>query len=71
MESKKDLSQFSATKTCSGECGRELPRTPEYFEPCKARTKDGLRNACRECERKRDREYRARKRAEKKAQADA
>lgn len=65
----KDLSQFPATKTCSGKCGRELPRTPEYFEPCKARTKDGLRNACRECERERDRLRKRRDRA--KAKADA
>lgn len=67
MEPQKDLSKFPPTKTCSGECGRELPRTPEYFEPCKARTADGLRTACRDCERARDREYRKRRRAEMKA----
>lgn len=70
MTTKKDLKDFPPTKVCSGKCGRTLPRTPEYFEPCKARTADGLRTSCRECERERDREYRRRKRAEKKA-ADA
>lgn len=71
MERKKDLKDFPPTKTCSGECGRELPRTPEYFEPCKARTADGLRTACRECERARDAAYRRRRRAEEKAKRDA
>lgn len=54
-------------KRCTGPCGRLLPRTDEFFQPCKARTADGRRNACRDCERARDAAYRRRKRAEKKA----
>lgn len=71
MEVTKDLSEFPDTKVCSGPCGRELPRTPENFEPCRARTKDGLRNACRDCERQRNTEYKREYRAKKKAEKDA
>lgn len=66
MKPVKDLAAFPPLKTCTG-CGRELPRTPDNFEPCRARTIDGLRSKCRDCERARDAEYRRRKRAEKKA----
>lgn len=66
MKPAKDLSEFSPTKTCTG-CGQDKPRTPEHFEPCRARTVDGLRSRCRDCERARDAEYRRRKRAERKA----
>jgi 5-methylcytosine-specific restriction endonuclease McrA len=34
-------------KTCS-KCGRELPRTPEYF-PLRKSSIDGLRGKCRDC----------------------
>lgn len=64
-----DLSAFPSMKTCT-RCAQDKPRTAEYFEPCRALTRDGLRTACRECERERDRQYRrdyrARKRAAKK-----
>ncbi len=61
-----DLSKFPSMKTCT-RCAVAKPRTPEYFEPCKAKTRDGLRTACRECERARDREYRKQQRAKKRA----
>lgn len=68
---RKNLTEFPATKVCSGPCGRELPRDAEHFEPCAARTADGMRGTCRDCVRKRDREYRARARAQKKAEKEA
>lgn len=56
--------QKTDLKRCN-KCGKDLPRTDEYFEPCKARTADGRRNSCRQCERERDAAYRRRKRAER------
>ena len=41
---------------CSGECGRTLPATLEFFYREK-RGKHGLRTACKRCHRKTSREY--------------
>lgn len=37
-----------STKMCAGECGQELPATPDYFDR-DAGTPDGLRGVCKMC----------------------
>jgi 5-methylcytosine-specific restriction endonuclease McrA len=44
-------SSDSTTKSCC-RCKQSFPRTPEHFE-ARPTTRDGLRGACRECERAR------------------
>jgi hypothetical protein len=42
------MSEILTVRLCTGPCGRELPRTPEFFSP-HAQMSDGLQPRCREC----------------------
>lgn len=47
---------MSETKVCF-KCGRELPATTEYFYRRVDSGKESLKNACKECSKKHDKEY--------------
>jgi len=54
---------MSEYKLCPS-CGQTFPATTEFFPPFKRNTSTGLYTYCRECSRKRDREYKNKHREE-------